>query len=107
MQYKAPVRKSLLRNKIAWLGGDRRLVGFTALVTVLMGWTMFVSFGLFWGLPIIVPSIVFLGILWVARQAYAADPWMLDVLMRQNKYRRYYAPKSSPGVKHPRIRDFS
>lgn len=105
MYARAPVRGSLLR-KIAWFGGDRRVIGFSALLLFCLGWTMFMGFGLFYGLPFIVPALLFLGILWVAREAYKADPWMVDVVLRQFKYRKYYAPKPDLGTEHPQVRDF-
>ena len=103
---RAPIRRSLLR-KITWFGGDRRLVGFSGLVLFLLGWVMFVGFGFSFGLPIIVPLVFFSIIVWVAREASSADPWMIDVMMRQFKYRKYYAPKPDLGMEHPQVRDFN
>lgn len=105
MMDRAPVRKSLLR-RIAWFGGDRRVVGFSALLLFCLGWTMFMGFGLFYGLPIILPVVFFSAIVWVARVAYTADPWMVDVVIRQFKYRKYYASHSDLGIEHPQVRDF-
>ena len=51
---KAPVRLSLLR-RIAWFGGDRRLVGGVGIICAALGWTRFVGFGLSFGLFILVP----------------------------------------------------
>lgn len=102
---KAPVRLSLLR-RIAWFGGDRRLVGGVGLACAALGWTMFVGFGLSYGLFILVPGSIFLGVVWVARRMYAADPWMVDVGLRHLKYAKYYAPKSHLGKEHPNVRDF-
>lgn len=106
MAQRTPVRKSLLR-KISWFGGDRRLIGFSGLVMISLGWTMFIGFGFFYGLFIAVPAVLFLGIVWVAREAYKADPWMVDVVLRQFKYRKYYAPKPDLGAVHPQVRDFT
>lgn len=53
---------------------------------------MFVGFGLLYGLFILVPGSIFLGIVWVARKMYEADPWMIDVGIRHVKYAKYYAP---------------
>ncbi len=102
---KAPIRKALLR-KIAWFGGDRRLVGASALILGSLGWTMFYAYGVFWGIPFAVPGVMFIGLLWVARQAYQADPYMVDVVLRQFKYKKFYAAKSDIGVDHPEVRDF-
>lgn len=102
---RAPVRKSLLR-RITWLGGDRRLVGFSGLTLFLLGWTMFMGLGFMYGLSLLVPLVLFFAILWVARLANKADPWMIDIVRRQFKYEKYYAPKPDLGVEHPQIRDF-
>jgi type IV secretory pathway TrbD component len=106
MMERTPVRLSLLR-RIAWAGGDRRLVGVSGMLAISLGWTMFNGFGIFFGLFVIVPAALFSGALWVARQMYKADPWMIDVLLRHFKYAKYFAPKTSIGKEIPAIRDFS
>lgn len=103
---RTPVRQSLLR-RISWFGGDRRLVGFSALLLFLLGWTMFMGLGMFYGLPVLFPLGMFTLILWVARKMNDADPWMIDVALRQFKYRKYYAPKPSLRAEHPQVRDFN
>lgn len=105
MSMRSPVRRSLLRQ-ITWFGGDRRFVGFGALLLFCIAWTMFMGFGFFYGIPFIVPIILFVIILWVAREANKSDPWMVDVVMRQFKYRKYYAPKPDLGTEHPQVRDY-
>lgn len=105
MSSRSPVRRSLLR-RIVWFGGDRRLVGFSALLLFCLALTIFMGFGFFYGLPFIVPLVFFVGILWVAREANKSDPWMIDIVMRQFKYRKYYAPKPDLGTEHPQVRDF-
>lgn len=105
MATRTPVRRSLLR-RIVWFGGDRRFVGFSALLLFVLGLTMFMGFGFFYAIPLIVPIVLFMAILWVARQANSADPWMIDVMLRQFKYRKYYAPKPDLGTEHPQVRDF-
>lgn len=102
---RAPVRKSLIR-KITWFGGDRRLVGFGGLLLFCLGITLFISYGFYWGLPIIGPLLLFMAIVWVAREASTADPWMIDIVIRQFKYRKYYAPKSDMRVEHPQVKDY-
>lgn len=102
---RAPVRKSLLR-KIAWFGGDRRIVGFSALLLFCIGWTMVMGLGFFYGLSYILPVALFAVILWVARSAFEADPFMVDVVLRQFKYRKFYAAKSDLGVEHPPVKDY-
>ena len=105
MSNRSPIRKSLLR-KIIWFGGDRRLVGGGGLLLSCLGFTMFAGYGFFYGLPFIVPIVFFMAIVWVAREANKADPWMVDVVLRQFKYRKYYAPKPDLGTEHPQVRDF-
>lgn len=106
MSVRSPVRRSLLR-RITWFGGDRRLVGGSVLLLLcLVGLPMFMSYGFFYGLPIIIPLGFFVLILWVAREAGKSDPWMVDVVMRQFKYRKYYAPKPDLGTSHPQVKDF-
>lgn len=102
---RAPVRLSILR-RITWFGGDRRLVGGSALVLFLVGITMFRGVGFFYGLPIILPVVLWFGLLWIAREMHKADPYMVDVVLRQFKYRKYYAPKPDLGIEHPQVRDY-
>lgn len=103
---RTPVRLSLLR-RIPWLGGDRRLVGMSALIAITLGWTMFGGFGFAYGLTIIVPFSIFSGALWVARKMYKADPWMLDVVIRHFKYAKYYGHRTHVGKSLPNIRDYT
>lgn len=93
-------------RRIAWFGGDRRLVGGSGLALSLLGVTMFRGFGFFYGIPIAVPLVLWMGLIWLAREMYKADPYKIDVLLRQLRYRRYYAPKADLGVDHPLIRDY-
>ncbi|MDZ4153603.1 VirB3 family type IV secretion system protein [Methylicorpusculum sp.] len=105
MAMRSPIRKSILR-RITWMGGDRRVVGFSALLLLCIGMTMFMGFGFFFGLPIIVPIVFFIGILWVAREMNNSDHFMVDVVLRQFRYRKYYAAKPDLGTEHPEVRDF-
>ena len=57
-------------------------------------------------LPIILPFILFTVVLWVAKQANDSDPFMIDVVLRQFRYRKYYAAKPDLGTEHPEVRDF-
>jgi len=102
---KAPTRLSLLR-RIAWLGGDRSLVGVSGAIYLVIGIFMFRGLGLMYGLSLIVPAGLWGLTIMLARRLYKADTWMLPVLGRHNKYRKYYAPKPGLGVAHPRVRDF-
>lgn len=102
---RAPVRKSLLR-RITWFGGDRRWVGGWGLALVMLGVTMFRGLGIYYGVPIVVPGLLWVALIWIGREMNKADPYMLDVLMRQFKYRRWYAAKSDLGIEHPQVRDY-
>lgn len=98
-------RKSLLRQP-AWFGADRRVVGISGFALGLLGMTLFRAFGIWYGLSIIIPGVIWLAVVWVGREMHKADPHMVDVLMRQFQYRKYYAPKGHLGVEHPQIKDF-
>jgi type IV secretory pathway TrbD component len=103
---KAPVRLSLLR-RIAWLGGDRRLVGIAGVCCAALSWTMFIGFRGAYGLFLLLPGAIFLGLLWVARRMNAADPWMLDILIRHFQYARYYGPRANLRVGAREYRSFT
>lgn len=64
------------------------------------------GFGFFYGMPILVPIILFSSVVWVAREANKADSFMVDVILRQFRYRKYYAAKPDLGTEHPQVRDF-
>lgn len=100
-----PVRKSLLR-KIAWIGADRRVVGLAGLIGISLGWTMGMGFGLLYGASILVPLLFFCVVLWVGREMYEKDPWMMDVLIKHFKYRKFYAAKPDRGIAHPTVKDY-
>ncbi len=102
---RSPIRKSLLRQ-ISWFGGDRRIVGGSAILLFGLGWTMFMGFGFYYGLPIIVPGVLLVGVLWVAKRSFKADPFMVEVILRAKNYRNYYPAKTHVGVEHPRVKDF-
>ena len=103
---RAPVRKSLLR-RITWFGGDRRLVGFSGLLLFLLAWTMLMGFGMLFGLSLLAPLALAMAIVFVARLMNDSDPWMVDVVLRQFKYKKYYAPRPDLGTEHPMVRDFT
>ncbi len=105
MQQLAPTRSSLLR-KIAWLGADRRLVGVNALINILVCVAMLKGWGMLYGVSFAVPAAIFFCFLWAAREMYKSDPWMVDVGLRQLRYRKYYAPKPSAGMPHPPVKDY-
>ena len=102
----APTRKSLQR-RITWWGGDRRLVGFSGLTMLSLALTMVRGLGVFYGISILLPLVLFLAVVWVARETSKKDPWMVDIVMRQFRYQRYYAPKPDLGKAHPQIKDFA
>lgn len=103
---RSPVRKSLFR-KITWFGGDRRIVGMGALMLGMVCASLFFGYGFMYGLTVIGPGGCFMIILWIARQANASDPFMMDILLRQRRYKSFYAAKPSLRTEHPQIRDFS
>lgn len=102
---RTPARKSLQR-RIAWFGADRLWVGGSGLLLGVVGVTMFRGFGFFYAMPIIVPCVLWALLVWVGREMYKADPYMIEVLYRHFQYRRWYAPKSDLGVDHPQIHDY-
>lgn len=78
-------------------------MGISGIFLIGIGATVFFSYGILYGLTLIVPGLLFAGLLWVARQASNADPFMVDVVIRQFKYQQYYAPHPDLGVEHPQI----
>lgn len=83
------------------------MVGMAGLIAAALGWTMFIGFGLDYGLCFLIPGSLFFGVLWAARKMYNADPWMIDVVLRHFKYAKYYAPKPHVGKTPINIRDFT
>ena len=82
------------------------MVGGGALVLAMVGVAMFRGFGIYYGVPFLVPIALWMALLWLSREMNKADPYMIDVVLRQFKYRRYYAAKPDVGVEHPQIRDY-
>ena len=62
--------------------------------------------GFLFGLSIIFPAVLMVAVVYIARLMNDSDPWMVDVALRQYKYKKYYAPKSDLGIEHPMVRDF-
>lgn len=108
MSDRAAVRKSVIR-RIAWFGGDRRLVGGAGLIIFTVGMIVGFGYGMIRGIPYMLILIaLYSAIIWVARQFNQSDPWMIDVGLRQlSKYKKYYGPHSDIGVDHPQIKDFN
>ena len=104
----APIRKSLLR-RITWYGGDRRLIGVSGLILIMMTFTIIVGYGFFDGLPYLLFTVLLFGaLLWFAKSINEADPWMVDITIRSlSKYKKYYPAHSDIGVAHPEVRDFN
>jgi len=102
---RSPIRKSLLR-RISWFGGDRMLVGSSGMTLLLVGVVMFRGFGILYGLTVIVPVVLWVAVLWVAREAFKADPFMVLVVLRQFRYRKFYAAKPDLGIQHPEVKDY-
>ena len=65
------------------------------------------GFGVLYGLSLIAPALLAMAIIFVARLMNSSDPWMVDVVLRQYKYKKYYAPQPDFGIEHPMVRDFT
>jgi type IV secretory pathway TrbD component len=68
---------------------------------------LFQGLGMLYGISFIVPGVLFIVVLWVARSLHKADPDMVDVWQRAMKYRHYYPAKSHIGVPHPEVKRFT
>lgn len=82
------------------------MVGVSGLLLAAMTATLFVGYGILYGLTFIVPLLIWIGILFVAREMAVADPLLIDVILRQFKYRKYYAAKAHLNVEMPAIQDY-
>lgn len=86
---KAPIRQSGNKD-LLFLGGDRELVMFSALIafTLIFATQNWIAF--FFG--------VFLWFFCLAalRKMAKADPKMRDVYLRHRKYKNYYPARSTP-----------
>lgn len=82
-------------------------MGVAGLISGTLGYAMFNGFGPYWGLFVLVPMCIFFSVLWVAREMYKADPWMIDVVLRHFKYGKFYGHKSHVGKEPINIRDFT
>lgn len=71
-----------------------------------LAWTMFMGFGFLYGLSLIAPAVLVMAVVFIARLMNNADAWMVDIALRQYKYKKYYGPKPSLGTEHPNVRDF-
>lgn len=89
------------------MNADRRIVGIGIGLSVIVGMTMFRGHGIYYGLPILVPGMMFGIILWVGRAMYKADPYMLDVWVRSMNYKNFYPAKSHIGTVHPEVKRYS
>jgi type IV secretory pathway TrbD component len=84
-----PIRRAGNRDNLV-LGGDRELVMFTGLLAGALIFTaQEIKAGVFGVTMWIVALQVF-------RLMAKADPKMRHVYMRQRRYRKYYAPRSTP-----------
>ena len=73
-----------------FLGGDRELVLFTGLVAFALTVPSFQWASIVTGISL------WLVALYLLRKMANADPLMRHVYLRQLRYRRYYAPRSTP-----------
>ena len=73
-----------------FLGGDRELVLFTGLIAFALTVPSFQWASIVTGISL------WLMALYLLRKMANADPLMRHVYLRQLRYRRYYAPRSTP-----------
>ena len=73
-----------------FLGGDRELVLFTGLIAFALTVPSFQWASIVTGISL------WLVALYLLRKMANADPLMRHVYLRQLRYRRYYAPRSTP-----------
>lgn len=74
------------------MGGDRAIISLAMAVLVLLGYAVWVAFGMLHGLTFGVPIALMGFVVVIARKLFAADPHMLGVLLRHLQYKPYYAP---------------
>lgn len=98
-----PVRLSLIRKQ-TWMGGERRVVGVGVLLSVLLGWMLINGYGFLYAVPV---SVFFWGAgTWLGREMVKSDPYSLDIWIRHQRYRRYYAPRAHHAAIVPVVKDF-
>jgi len=84
-----PIRRAGNRDNLV-LGGDRELVMFTGLLAGALIFTAQEFKAGVFGVA------MWIGALQVFRLMAKADPKMRYVYLRQRRYRKYYAPRSTP-----------
>jgi type IV secretory pathway TrbD component len=86
---RAKIHRAGIRPHL-FLGGDRELVLFTALIAFVL------SVPSFQWVSIATGIVLWLIALFLLRQLAKADPRMRHVYLRQLRYRRYYPARSRP-----------
>lgn len=84
-----PIRKSGVRPQL-FIGGDRELVMFTGLISVILIVAAQDWLALIYGICLWTISIKVLRIM------AKADPLMRQVYLRQRLYKSYYSPRATP-----------
>lgn len=84
-----PIRRAGNRDNL-FLGGDREMVMFTGLLAGALVFSAQEIKAAIFG------TLLWIGALQVFRLMAKADPKIRFVYMRQRRYRRYYAPRSTP-----------
>lgn len=100
---RSPLRRSFLRPQ-TWLEGERRVVGFVAMVGVIMGWTLSHSNGVMVAAGVAI--VWWAGGLWAARELAKHDPFAIDVWLRTLRYRGFYRPSGNHNGETPQVRDW-
>ncbi|MCK9709834.1 conjugal transfer protein TrbD [Pseudomonas syringae] len=86
---KIPIRRAGNRHNL-FMGGDRELVMFSALLAAILifaaqDWLAFFAGIAMWS-----------GALWALRKMGKADPKMRAVYLRNRRYKPYYPPRATP-----------
>jgi type IV secretory pathway TrbD component len=86
---RAKIHRAGIRPNL-FLGGDRELVLFTALIAFILSVPSFQWQSITAGIAL------WLAALFLLRQLAKADPRMRQIYLRQLRYRRYYPARSRP-----------
>lgn len=99
-----PIRTSLIRHQ-TWLGGDRRVVGMSILLAILLGWMVANAYGFIFAISVVI--IFWGGGVWIGQELVKNDPYTLDCWIRHLKYRKYYPAKAHHATEVPAVKDFT
>lgn len=84
-----PIHKSANRPNL-FMGGDRELVMFTALLSAILFFVVMTWFAAIIGIAL------WFGAVYLLRIAAANDPYMRHVYLRHIKYKKFYPARSTP-----------